>query len=206
MLAKRIYHLLMLPLLGVSLLLMLLGGGCMLRQAAPPRVWAQAPSGKAVEVIQLEDGSFQLLRNDEPFFIKGVGGRDHLALAAELGANTIRTWSTAGLDTLLDQADSLGMVVMAGLDVVPGRLGLDYRDTAQVGQQLNRLRKDILRYKDHPALLMWIVGNEPDLMYDEMSLWKGVDDIAAMIKTIDPEHPTTIAMQGRSLSVEKLAL
>lgn len=195
----------LLRLLGFLFLLGLLVPGCQIGMSRVKRQWPEASTGLKVEVIQQTDGRYQLLRDGKPYFIKGIGGRAFLEVAAASGANTIRTWSTAGLDTLLDRADALGMTVMAGLNVVPGRLGLDYTDDGMVSEQLERLKQDVEQFKDHPALLMWIIGNEPDMMYDEPMLWQALDEIGAMVKELDPNHPTTLAMQGRQISVNKLA-
>ncbi|HEY8401595.1 MAG TPA: hypothetical protein VIK89_10055 [Cytophagaceae bacterium] len=46
---------------------------------------------RKVAVIKT-DTSYLLLRNGEPYYIKGVGGYDNLAIAKRMGANSIRTW------------------------------------------------------------------------------------------------------------------
>ncbi|MEL6131741.1 MAG: hypothetical protein AAFR59_00005, partial [Bacteroidota bacterium] len=123
---------------------------------------------------------FRILLDGEPYQIHGGGGRTHLEELKAIGGNTIRTWSTFELDTLLDQAEAAGLKVMVGLDVVPGRLGLDYYDSAMVAEQKARIRKDILKYKDHPALLMWNVGNELDLFYEKDALYYAINELAEM--------------------------
>jgi hypothetical protein len=45
-----------------------------------------------VEVRYIE-GRAKLYRHGEPYFIKGAGGREHLAKLAKYGGNSIRTWS-----------------------------------------------------------------------------------------------------------------
>jgi hypothetical protein len=53
-----------------------------------------------------------------------------------------------------------------------------------------------MQYKDHPALLMWGVGNEVDLQYTNTNVWYAVNDIAAMIHELDPNHPTITVTAG----------
>ena len=53
-----------------------------------------------VKVEQI-DGKWTLLRGGEPYYVKGVGGSTFLDKAADIGANSIRTW---GLDQLGDGA------------------------------------------------------------------------------------------------------
>ena len=57
-------------------------------------------------------------------------------------------------------------------------------------------KKEIIKYKDHPALLMWAVGNEVDLFYKNFRVWNAVEEIAKMIKNIDPDHPTMTVTAG----------
>ncbi|MFM7310767.1 MAG: hypothetical protein ACKOZY_09170, partial [Flavobacteriales bacterium] len=49
---------------------------------------------------------------------------------------------------------------------------------------------------DHPALLMWGVGNEVDLFYTNTNVWYAVEDIAKMIHELDPHHPTCTVTAG----------
>ena len=46
-----------------------------------------------VEVHQDASGHWQLLRDGEPYFIKGAGGDQSLEMLAAAGGNTIRTWA-----------------------------------------------------------------------------------------------------------------
>ncbi len=151
---------------------------------------ANAPFRHKVEVRETEDG-YRVFRDGKPFFIRGAGGHTFLDTLVAYGGTTIRTWTTEGLDTILDQAHERGLAVMVGLDVVPERNGLDYSDKQMVAAQLARIEQDVRRYKDHPAVLIWGIGNELDLHYTDESVWGAVNDIAKMIKTVDPDHPTT---------------
>jgi len=148
-----------------------------------------------VEVVKT-DGNYQLLRDGKSYFIKGAGGGSYLNRIAAYGGNSIRTWGTRGADNLLDQANQLGLTVMMGLRVTPERHGFDYGDSIAVAVQLQECRQQVLKYKDHPALLLWGIGNELDLQYTNTKVWNAVQDIAKMIRDIDPNHPATTVTAG----------
>ncbi|NNC83566.1 MAG: hypothetical protein HKN79_08310, partial [Flavobacteriales bacterium] len=115
----------------------------------------------------------------------------------EIGANSIRTWGLDQLsDGLLDEAHEKGLSVMLGLWVGHERHGFDYDDPVAVRKQFERFERAVRKYKDHPALLVWGVGNEVDLFYSNTKVWDAVQDIAAMIHELDPHHPTTTVTAG----------
>ena len=144
-----------------------------------------------VELRQTDEG-WQLLRDGEPYFIRGVGGSASLEDLAAAGGNSVRTWDAADIDPLLDEAHSLGISVSVGIWLGHERHGFDYGDKKQVREQFQRAREIVLRYKDHPAVLLWGIGNEMEGFGegDDPAIWKAVNDIAAMIKELDPAHPT----------------
>jgi hypothetical protein len=144
-----------------------------------------------VELLEV-DGKWQLLRDGQPYLIRGAGGDGPLDRLASAGANSIRTWSTDNAGTILDEAHALGMTVTVGIWLEHERHDFDYGDKAQVREQLEQVREDVLRYKDHPALLLWGVGNEMEGYEsgDDPQIWAAVNDVAAMIKELDPHHPT----------------
>jgi hypothetical protein len=144
-----------------------------------------------VELNKTEQG-WQLLRGGEPYFIKGAGGSASLERLAAAGGNSIRTWSTDGVGELLDEAHALGLTVTVGVWLGHERHGFDYSDEQQVREQFERARKAVLRYKDHPALLLWGIGNEMEGFEngDNPAIWQAVNDVAAMVKELDPHHPT----------------
>jgi len=145
----------------------------------------------SVELRQTEEG-WQLLRGGEPYFIKGAGGSRSLEQLAAAGGNSVRTWSTDGVGKILDEAHALGLTVTVGIWLGHERHGFDYNDQNQVREQLERAREAVLRYRDHPALLLWGIGNEMEGFEDGDSpvIWKAVNDVAAMVKELDPNHPT----------------
>ncbi|MEJ2128188.1 MAG: glycoside hydrolase family 2 TIM barrel-domain containing protein [Woeseiaceae bacterium] len=144
-----------------------------------------------VELRQV-DGNWQLLRGGEPYQIRGAGGSGPLDLLAAAGANSVRTWKADNIGPLLDEAHALGMTVTVGIWLEHERHGFDYSDKRQVQEQLEEAREAVLRYKDHPALLLWGVGNEMEeyASGDDPRIWAAVNDVAEMIKELDPHHPT----------------
>lgn len=156
-----------------------------------------------VEIVK-QGERFQLLRNGAPYYIKGAGGWHHYDQLAASGGNSVRTWSTQWAQTILDEAHQQGLTVTLGLDVARERQGFDYSDTAAVALQLERLRQDVRKYKDHPALLMWGIGNELNLHYSNTKVWDAVNDIARMIHQEDPLHPVTTMLAGPNANDIKL--
>ncbi|MFO7864865.1 MAG: glycoside hydrolase family 2 TIM barrel-domain containing protein [Salinivirgaceae bacterium] len=148
-----------------------------------------------VEVKQV-DGKWTLLRGGEPYYINGAGGKGNLKTLARVGGNSIRIWSADEAKEVLDEAHANGLTVMFGLWVQHERHGFDYNNKEAVKGQLEYFTEVVKKYKDHPALLLWTVGNEVDLFYTNFKVWDAVQDIAKMIKEIDPNHPISTVTAG----------
>jgi hypothetical protein len=162
----------------------------------------QAASPAAVVKVELRqtDGQWRLHRDGEPFYIKGAGiEHGSIEKLREHGGNSFRTWSTDnGRDTgkqILDRALTNGLCVAMGLDVDHERRGFDYDDTNAVAKQFELLKSQVLEYKDHPALLLWVVGNELNFEKNP-KVWDAVNDLSRMIHEVDPNHPTTTTLAG----------
>ena len=156
-----------------------------------------------VEIVKKDNG-YQLLRGGEPYYVKGVGGLEYLEKAKEYGANSFRTWSTENAKEHLDKAQELGMTVCLGFWAQHERHGFDWSNEVGVKLQLEAFAKVVDEVKDHPALLMWAVGNEVDLFYSNFDVWKHINDIALMIKEKDPHHPVTTVTAGLDVAEVKL--
>jgi len=169
----------------------------------PPNAWADAIP---VELKQTKDG-WQLLRGGKPYFIRGAGGDAPLEQLAAAGANSLRTWGADDLDARLEEAHALGLSVTVGIWLGHERHGFDYNDEAQVAEQMARARQAVLRYKDHPAVLIWGIGNEMEGFEsgDNPAIWKAVNDVAAMVKRLDPKHPTmTVTAEIGGARIERV--
>ena len=148
-----------------------------------------------VEVSTNTQGNFELLKNGIPYYIKGAGAKDHFDLLVNSGANSIRIWSTNN-SSLLDSAHQHGLTVTLGLHVRPERSGMDYNNEYAVKGQIEKLKNEVLKYKDHPALLVWGIGNEVDLKYSNFKVWETIEILAKFIKEVDPNHPTMTVIAG----------
>ncbi|NDW23128.1 glycoside hydrolase family 2 TIM barrel-domain containing protein [Alteromonas hispanica] len=154
-----------------------------------------------VEVVKTQDDGFVLMRGDKPYTVKGAGvdGADLKTLAAH-GANSIRTWSVDGgvypASVLLDKAHELGMTVSLGIDFARERHGFDYNDPVAVAEQLEQVKAQVIKHKDHPALLTWFIGNELNFDFTNPKVYDAVNQVAEMIKQLDPHHPTTTTLAG----------
>jgi hypothetical protein len=156
-----------------------------------------AQNDKPIEVKVTKVGtSFQLYRNGVPYYIKGGGGYDYLDILKQAGGNSVRIWGHEQAKEILDKAQKLGLTVMVGLYVEHERHGFDYNDEELVEKQLEKFRRIVADLKDHPALLLWGVGNEVNLNYRNMNVWHAVEGIAKMIHEEDKLHPTVTVLSG----------
>ncbi|MEM7549311.1 MAG: glycoside hydrolase family 2 TIM barrel-domain containing protein [Bacteroidota bacterium] len=147
--------------------------------------------------IRLTDEGYRIFLNGEPFYVKGAGvDQGSVEVLASHGANSFRTWSTDNGKKVLDEAQALGLKVMMGVWVGLERHGFDYNDKKAVKRQLESIRKKVEELKDHPALMIWGVGNELNLQSENPKVWDAVNDISKMIHKIDPNHLTTTPLAG----------
>lgn len=178
---------------------------------------ASADEARQTQAIPVEvkktPAGWQLLRDGKPYDVKGAGGDsyDTMKLLVASGANSIRTWGV-GPETkaLLDKAHEHGVTVTVGIWLGHERHGFDYNDFDQVSEQFEKVRAAVLAYKDHPAVLAWGIGNEMEGYEegDNPAIWSHVEACAAMIKRLDPHHPTMTVIAeigGRKVeSIHKL--
>jgi hypothetical protein len=155
--------------------------------------------------MQQVAGKWVLYKNGEPYYIKGAGGTVQLDLLVDCGGNTIRTWGIDDAQAVLDEAQKRGLMVMLGMWVQHERHGFDYDNAAKVQRQIQHFKSAIDRYKNHPALLMWGIGNEVDLFYQNTKVWHSIQAIAKYAHQTDPNHPTCTVTAGLdSLEVQHI--
>lgn len=160
--------------------------------AGIPATFLALPGDRAVPVKlqQISGGKWQLLRGGTPYFVRGAGGTQNLEILKASGGNSIRTWGADKAEQDLENARRLGLTVTVGLWLGHKAHGFKYDDPKMVADQLATVRGYVEKYRNHPALLSWGVGNEMEGDGKDPLVWKAVEEIARMIKQTDPNHPT----------------
>jgi len=159
---------------------------------AADTVPAADSAGLGSRVAVHQDGVLWFLTvNGEPYFIRGAGGNDRLDLLRQSGGNSIRTWGADNQDALLNQARRESVTVTIGIWLGHKEHGFSYANDTAVRGQYEKSIRHIARYRNHPALLMWAVGNEMEMGLDagDSRVWVAVNDIARTIHELDPYHP-----------------
>lgn len=151
---------------------------------------------KQVEIRKNESGHHRFFVNNEEFYVMGAGPATSTILSIkENGGNAFRTWNTFhgeyDAPELLDIAEENGLMVLMCLGIASERHGFDYEDTAKVREQFEYAKTEVMRLKDHPALLAWAIGNELNHGVKSLQVYKAVNEISKMIHEIDGNHPTT---------------
>ena len=176
------------------LLLLVLVAGC--DGADWQKPIATAPS--APTAIRFNGQSYELYWHGKPYYIKGAGGVSHLDQLKACGGNSVRVWDDIDAGRILDEAQKLGLTVMLGLWVEREMEGFDYDNQPAVARQYQRIRKTVLKYRNHPALLMWCVGNEWALEADNFKVYDEVNRLSKLVHSLDNNHPVSTAMSSDS--------
>jgi hypothetical protein len=142
--------------------------------------------------VASDGGRFQLLRDGKPYLIRGGGGSERaLDSLAAAGGNSVRLWGDEKLGETLDAAQKLGLTVTAGIWLGQVRQGFDWTDAEGLAKQREHIRATVEKFKNHPALLVWAIGNEmEDPQGKNGAVWTAINSLAVMVKQLDPHHPT----------------
>ena len=131
-----------------------------------------------------------ILVDGRPFVARGAAGERRLDVLKQLGATAVRTYGDETA-AVLAEAGRLGLKVVAGFWLEHPRRGFNYNDPAQVAAQNAKLERFVRAHKDHPALLLWGLGNEVEAeLADDAAVWPAIEGAARLVKSIDPAHPT----------------
>src|ERR1017187_5349790 len=163
--------------------------------AGTTQCWADGPQKSGgpvkVEVRKTADGKWELLRGGKPYFVKGGGGDYSREVLVGDGGNSIRLWGVdANTRKELDEDEKQGVTVALGYWVGHKKDGFKADDPATVKQQLEEFKQVVRTYRNHPAVLVWSIGNEMETGNDTPALWASVEDLAKAAHELDPNHPT----------------
>jgi hypothetical protein len=151
------------------------------------------PDRTAKVYIDEREGKYTVMRDGKPFLIKGAGGFSHFRELHEAGGNTLRTWDTTHLAEVLDSARKYDLAVIVGLPMPNSGDISFYNDPQTVQTRFHALEALIKRFKNHPSVLMWCLGNELDFPYKWAygDFYDAFNDVTDMIHKEDPDHPIT---------------
>jgi hypothetical protein len=141
------------------------------------------------------------------FQIKGICGTARLDLATAYGANTIRTYVPPSREQL-DEYQKMGLKVVVGIwmpnqgenrDKKKGKWNYDYNKGAD--NQVKSFAETVDRIGDHPAILLWCLGNEVHL--DPLYL----TTVNRMSELLHKKHPKQLSsLTMINAQEEKIAL
>jgi hypothetical protein len=155
-----------------------------------------------VTLVQTEGR--KLLLNNNPYLIKGIcyhpvpkgetkrnfsSITQDLQLMQEAGINTIRVYAPIDKLEILDQINAAGIKLI---------MGFGYNQEGRFDIASGSILDYIEKYKNHPAILFWELGNEynyhPEWFEDDLANWyTALNNTAQKIKTIDQNHPVATA-------------
>lgn len=160
-----------------------------------------------------DDGVWRLLKEGEVFYINGAATNNFYGEVAKWGGNTVRTYgikeapdakTNYTTKMVLDEAYANGLYVNVGLGMKDSDV-FDYSDPTNaetIAEQLETHREWVRRFRNHPAVLCWSIGNEFETgdATKNAVYFKYVEEVAKMIKEEDPNHPTTIALSNADVN------
>jgi len=174
--------------------------------------YTATPSPAHVEVVKQGTDHYALHVDGKPYHVHGITFSkpregesldDAMRDIASMGCNTVRTWDAKNKDALLQAAHAHGLKVVLGLWLYHPRPSNDsnnsfnWYDAGGKEKLFKQRMRSVERYRNHPALLMWGVGNEVILHMrndeEKKTYCQFVERLCKEIHKVDPHHPTTSA-------------
>jgi hypothetical protein len=162
---------------------------------------ATCPSGLGgAGVIKLvkNNSMWSMTRDGAPYYVKGIAGGSNLALAEQYGVNSTRTFGSDGAAGILDDAKSHCMTVLLGIGL--SQKPDDYNNQDFLNGKRAEVNALLGSIKNHPALVMWALGNEINLGADNQTAWSFVNELAGTIHGQDPNHPVVSVLAGANIT------
>jgi hypothetical protein len=160
--------------------------------AAPSILFSQAIKTE----LRKEGKTIELHRDGLPYYIKGVAGESHYALAKAIGANSIRIRHQDLAPAALDSAQALGMTVLVVLHIPSVEEGFNPKNSNESAALIESFNTVILQHKNHPALLMWSAGFEINELGHGPEIHGFVNNLAKLCHVLDANHPVITSIKG----------
>lgn len=163
-----------------------------------------------VGVREVKVSGNSLLLNGEPVYLQGFGKHEDFAVTGKglvlpvvvkdfqlmkwVHANSFRTSHYPYAEEIMAMADRQGFLV---IDEVPA-VSLDMRhvNNRTLANHKEFIRKLFARDHNHPSVIMWALGNEPNLVgedgYHNGSGTKYWKEIFSFARTLDASRPMTV--------------
>jgi len=141
--------------------------------------------------IKSQNSQINLIRNDKPFKFKGATGDASFKLLSKAGGNTVRVYDTINLESILDKALENQLAVIVDIKLPKYSDKYNYYGNHDKNNKLKlKVKKLVKKYKDHPALLFWNLGNELDypLVLIKNNFIKTYNELIDIIHSTDPNH------------------
>ena len=146
--------------------------------------------------LQKRNGHYNFYKDGKLFLVKGGSGFKYIKELADCGGNTIICWDTSKIESTLKEAAKNNVAVIIGLDV-PGGEDIAFYKNQKYVEDLTRAYITIVnRYKNHPFLLAWCLGNELSVPFSltPTPFYKTYNSILDHIHNIDPNHPVSTSI------------
>lgn len=160
--------------------------------------------------LKRNEKEYILVRNGKPFYIKGSAGNDFFNELRETGGNTVRLYDTIDLRNKLDEAFKNNLSVIVDIPI-PAYSIYNYSNDEENRNLKQKVKNLVQKNKNHPALLIWNLGNE--INYPDFS-WKDIikgndskkrfiqnyNELINIVKNEDINHPVSTSKWNINLS------
>ncbi|WP_299780214.1 glycoside hydrolase family 2 TIM barrel-domain containing protein [uncultured Formosa sp.] len=143
----------------------------------------------------------QLIRHGSPFYIKGVSGTSYFKALAEIGGNTVRVYDTTNIARVLDEAQHYNLAVIVDIPLpIYGKSYNPYKEESYCVQVQKDVKRFVNTHKNHPALLIWNLGNELNypLVTKKNNFINTFNALIDVIHLEDPNHLVGTTISGTS--------
>ncbi len=176
-----------------------------------PKLYSVVVSGAGDTVTDqigfrtIETRGDKILLNGKPIFLRGIsiheeapfrGGRAFspeddttlLGWAKELGCNFVRLAHYPHHESMVRNADRLGLLVWSE---IPVYWGIDWKNPATLDNAKNQFREEISRDHNRASIILWSLGNETPISPERTAF---MNQTAAEVRSLDSTRLLTAAM------------